>query len=173
MVSSESSARSNLHRFEHAQRGPGRGIASGAPWPSGAARDVPRFARDDLHVFHARADIFCSDITPAQRRHGASEGAEQRMPVIAAFRLAQHCLGAAKGQVGERVLVAHPLGEPERIVLRLLMAGVTPKPAAARARAERGGVDRNQPRKPRRRVVQPDEVLRRRTIGSLNHEIPP
>lgn len=102
---------------------------------------MARDARDILHVGDGGADVLGGYVEPAERLDRAAEGAEQRCAVERAGGAAQHRLGAAEGQARERILVAHPLGQPQRICERAIDIVIVPQAATASARPERGRVN--------------------------------
>ncbi len=161
----------DLHRFEHALRGPGRRIAARAPFDRGQARDMARDRGDLLHVLDRRADILCGDVEAAQRLDRAAESAEQRDAVPFALGPPQHRFGSAERQAGERILVAHAFGKAHGIGERVARVGIGPQPAPAGARPQRGRVNRDKPVEPRFEIVKPHAFERRGQTGKTNdHE---
>ena len=124
-----------------------------------------------LHVGDAGADILGRDIGATQFLDRAAERLEQRDPVELAFGPAQHRLGAAKGQAGHGILVAHALGQAAGIVQRRADVGIMPEAAAAGARPDRGAVDGNHAVQPAGGIKQPHRLHRRVQAGRTGNHI--
>ena len=93
------------------------------------------------HVVRVAADIGEGEIGAIEPFDMIADKGEQRRAVEIALGALEHGDAAAKGQAGERVLVAHRTGEAEGIGGEFGGAVIMPEAAAARRRAERGGVD--------------------------------
>ena len=120
---------------------------------------------DAFHVRHGGADILGGDVAPAEALDRPPEGVEQRFAVEFALRPAQHGLATAERQAGQRVLVAHALGQPDAVLGRFGEARIRPQPAPATGRTEPGGLNDDGARQPRLAVFERHDLAGQRGSG--------
>ena len=83
------------------------------------------------------ADVAGRHVPAAERLHEAAVGPQQVGGLVQRRVPDDHCLAAAVVQAGERVLVGHGSGQPQRVGRRLSLAGVAVEAGSAEGRAQR------------------------------------
>ena len=106
-----------------------------------AARNLPRFARQDFDVAFADADILGGDVAPAQALDATPEGAQERLALVVLGIAQDDRLAAAERESRHRVLEAHAARQAQHVFERGVLRSVWPHAATARRRAQGRAVD--------------------------------
>src|SRR5690606_38140779 len=185
VVRAELVLRGGLDAAEHTPRRDRRRVAETA----GQAGDVARLHLDVAHVLDARAHVLGGDVAAAQRLDEAAVCAEDHLAARRAIVTAEHGLAAAQRldeaavcaedhlalrraivtddhglaaaqvETGDGSLVRHSAREAEYVDDCLFLRGVVPEARAAKRRAERRVVYRDDPLVADARLVAEDKLL--------------
>ena len=105
------------------------------------ARDVFRFAVDIFHVVDIDANVFCRDVTAAERIDELTEGAEQRFGLVLGRITDDDCLTAADVEASNGVFVSHAAAQTQNVIQRLSFRLVRPHARATQRRTQHRIVD--------------------------------
>src|SRR5690606_531245 len=126
---------------------------------AGQAGDVARLHLNVAHVLDARAHVLGGDVAAAQRLDEAAVCAEDHLALRRAIVTDDHGLAAAQVETGDGSLVRHSAREAEYVDDCLFLRGVVPEARAAKRRAERRVVYRDDPLVADARLVAEDKLL--------------